>query len=212
LRRRDGRLDAGPASFTNEAGIDDNCARRGFIGFEPAPSKDGMMIHVCSLARLHETVAETGARHIVSLVAREDRLSRPEAVAAENHLWLQLHDISEPLEGYVTPGAEHVEQLVAFVRHWPRETPLVVHCYAGISRSTAAAYVALCALNPPGYEDAIARALRRASPTASPNARIVALGDAHLDRDGRMVAAIAAIGPGALASEGVPFRMELAGH
>jgi predicted protein tyrosine phosphatase len=171
-----------------------------------------MMIHVCSLARLHETVAETGARHVVSLVAREDVVSRPAAVAAENHLWLQLHDISEPLEGYVIPESEHIEQLIAFVRRWPRDTPMVVHCYAGISRSTAAAYVALCALNPPGYEQAIARALRRASPTATPNARIVALGDDLLGRDGRMIAAIVAIGQGALAPEGVPFRMELAGH
>jgi hypothetical protein len=39
------------------------------------------MIHVCSLARLHDTVAATGARHVVSLVAREDAVKRPAAVA-----------------------------------------------------------------------------------------------------------------------------------
>lgn len=170
------------------------------------------MIYVCSLARLHTTVAATGARHIVSLVAREDAVSRPIAVAPENHLWLQLHDISEPLEGHVTPESEHVEQLIAFVRRWGRDTPMVVHCYAGISRSTAAAFVAVCALNPPGSEQAIAQALRRASPTATPNARIVALGDSLLGRQGRMIAAIAAIGQGTFAAEGTPFRMELGGH
>jgi predicted protein tyrosine phosphatase len=170
------------------------------------------MIHVCSLARLHETVASTGASHVISLVAREDAVTRPAAVPAENHLWLQLHDISEPRDGFVPPESRHVEDLLAFVQRWRGATPMVVHCYAGISRSTAAAFVAVCALRPRSDEHAIARALRRASPTATPNARIVALGDEILGRDGRMVAAIAAIGPGALASEGVPFRLDLGGH
>jgi predicted protein tyrosine phosphatase len=170
------------------------------------------MIHVCSLARLHDTVAATGARHVVSLVAREDALSRPVAIAPENHLWLQLHDICEPLDGHVPPATEHVERLIAFVRRWGRDTPMVVHCYAGISRSTAAAFVSVCALNQSGDEHAIAAALRRASPTATPNARIVALGDEILSRKGRMIAAVAAIGQGTFAAEGIPFRLELAGH
>jgi predicted protein tyrosine phosphatase len=169
----------------------------------------GSMIHVCSLARLHETVASTGARHVVSLLGREDNLLRPAAIAAENHLWLQLHDISAPLEGYVTPETEHVEQLIAFVRRWPRDTPLVVHCYAGVSRSTAAAFVSVCALNPQSEERSIASALRRASPTATPNSRIVTLADHLLGRDGRMIEAVDAIGPGAIVGEALPFRLDV---
>ena len=170
------------------------------------------MIHVCSLARLHETVATTGARHVVSLLARDANLMRPAAIAPENHLWLQLHDISAPLEGYVTPEAEHVEQLIAFVRRWPRDTPLVMHCYAGVSRSTAAAFVSVCALSPASDERAVARALRRASPTATPNIRIVRLADHLLVRRGRMIKAIEAIGPGVIVGEAAPFRLDLAGH
>jgi predicted protein tyrosine phosphatase len=170
------------------------------------------MIHVCSLARLHETVATTGARYVVSLLAREDNLARPAAIAPENHLWLQLHDINAPLDGYVIPEAEHVERLIAFVQRWPRETPLVVHCYAGVSRSPAAAFVSVCALSPASDERAVAIALRRASPTATPNIRIVALADHLLGRDGRMVRAVEAIGPGMLVSEALPFRLELAGR
>ena len=89
------------------------------------------------------------------------------------------------------------QSLIAFVRGWDRGTPLVVHCWAGISRSTAAAFVAVCALNPERDERDIAWAIRRASPTATPNLRIVALADEMLERDGRMVAAIEAIGRGA---------------
>jgi predicted protein tyrosine phosphatase len=95
------------------------------------------------------------------------------------------------------------------VRGWDRGSPLVVHCFAGISRSTAAAFVSVCALNPDREELAVARALRDASSTACPNLRIVALADAVLGRGGRMVAAIDAIGRGGYATEGVPFRLDL---
>jgi predicted protein tyrosine phosphatase len=166
------------------------------------------MIHVCSLARLRETVAGTGARHVVSLLG-DERFERPHGITAENHLWLRLHDISSPLDGCVLPEEEHVADLLAFVRGWDRRTPLVVHCYAGISRSTASAFVSVCALAPHRDEAGIAQTLRRASPTATPNMRIVSLADRLLGRDGRMIAAIETIGRGAMAAEGTPFRLEL---
>jgi predicted protein tyrosine phosphatase len=166
------------------------------------------MIHVCSLARLHETVAGTGARHIVSLLG-DERFERPRGIAAANHLWLRLHDISSPLDGYVLPEEEHVADLLQFVRSWDRRAPLVVHCYAGISRSTASAFASVCALASHRDEASIAQALRRASPTATPNMRIVRLADRLLGRDGRMIAAIETIGRGVIAAEGEPFRLEL---
>jgi predicted protein tyrosine phosphatase len=167
------------------------------------------MIHVCSLARLHATVETTGAGHVVTLLKHTDRVERPRTVLAANHLILGMDDISAPLDGYIMPGDEHVRRLIAFVLGWDRRRPMVVHCYAGISRSTAGAYVAACALNPRRDEAAIARELRHASPTATPNALIVSLADQMLGRDGRMVAAIDAIGRGEMAYEGVPFRLDL---
>ena len=86
------------------------------------------------------------------------------------------------------PGEEHVARLIAFAGGWDRGAPMVVHCFAGISRSTAAAYVAACALNPQRDEAAHRLGIRRASRTAQPNARIVSLADRLLKRDGRMVA------------------------
>jgi predicted protein tyrosine phosphatase len=170
-----------------------------------------MMIHVCSLARLHDTVAATGARHVVSLLGSEDNLIRPHGVAPGNHLWLQLHDISEPRDGHVHPASGHVEALIGFVERWERADPLVIHCFAGVSRSTAAAFVAVCTLNPVRSETSIAKALRRASPTATPNIRIIALADHVLGRKGRMVDAITSIGQGVLA-EAAPFQLDLHGH
>jgi len=167
------------------------------------------MIHVCPLARLHETVEGTGARHVVSLIGDEARIERPNGVAPENHLWLRLHDISAPLDGYIMPVEEHIADLLHFVRSWDRRAALVVHCYAGISRSTASAFASVCALNPNRGEESIAQALRRASPTATPNIRIVSLADRLLGREGRMVAAVETIGRGVLAAEATPFRLDL---
>lgn len=167
------------------------------------------MIHVCSLARLNETVEESGARHVISLIGDEARIKRPNHIAPENHLWLKLHDISTPLDGYIMPDEAHVTKLLDFVRGWDRRAPLVVHCFAGISRSTACAFASVCALNPHRNETGIARALRDASPTATPNIRIVSIADRLLGRNGRMITAIEAIGRGALASEGTPFQLDL---
>ena len=167
------------------------------------------MIHVCSLARLYATVEETRARHVVTLLRLVDRVQWPRHIVPENHLVLSVDDIVDHAEGYTAPAEEHVGRLIDFARAWDRTTPMVVHCFAGISRSTGAAFTAACALNPKRDESEIARAIRAASPTAQPNARIVGIADRLLNRNGRMVRAVEALGPGAIASEGEPFRLAL---
>jgi predicted protein tyrosine phosphatase len=167
-------------------------------------------LHVCPLSRLHDTVATTGASHVVTLMGVGAKVERPAAIAPERHLVIGMSDIVEPLDGHTLPVGEHVEMLLAFVRAWGRESPLLFHCWAGISRSTAAAYISACALVPERSEAAIAQALREASPSATPNARLVALADDILRRGGRMVEAIRAIGRGADAMEGTPFTLRLA--
>jgi predicted protein tyrosine phosphatase len=167
------------------------------------------MIHVCSLARLADTIEQTGARHVVTLLGDDDRVQCPDCIPAANHLWLRMHDIPAPADGFVAPASDHVERLIDFVRRWDRGAPVVIHCWAGISRSTAAAFVSVCALAPERDEATVAQAIRLASATACPNTRIVALADELLRRNGRMVAAVEAIGRGVVASEGIPFRLDL---
>lgn len=167
------------------------------------------MIHVCSLARLHATVEETRARHIVTLLRLTDRVQRPGHILEENHLVLAVDDITLPQDGCTVPGEEHVARLIQFVRRWDRKAPMVVHCFAGISRSTAAAFTAACVLNPERNEAQIARAIRVASPTAQPNMRIVSIADRLLKRERRMIRAVESIGPGEAATEGHPFRLDL---
>ena len=113
------------------------------------------------------------------------------------------------MDGYTHPAEEHVHDLIRFVQGWNRSAPIVMHCYAGISRSTAGAFIAACALNPRRDELTIARAIRGSSATAMPNPMLVGHADRILGRNGRMIAAVDALGPGRPALEGEPFRLDL---
>jgi predicted protein tyrosine phosphatase len=167
------------------------------------------MIHVCSLAALPDTVRSTGASHILTVMANVAQVQRPDSVLPANHLRVQMDDITEAIDGFVAPSDSHIEQVLNFVRGWDRSAPLVVHCYAGISRSTASAFAAVCALNPNRDEISIARQIRAASPIAQPNRLIVTLADKALGRDGRMLRALDEMGPGSMLVEGRPFRLDL---
>lgn len=164
-------------------------------------------LHVCSLALIGEIVSRTGARSLVTLLSPGTAVEVPAGI--ERRLHLEVSDIVAPMPGQVLPEPSHLDELLAFVGAWDRAEPMLIHCFAGVSRSTAAAYVAACALSPERDESTIARALRAASPTASPNARLVALADAALARRGRMNRAIAHIGRGEECVEGTPFALEL---
>ena len=91
------------------------------------------------------------------------------------------------------PTAEHVEQIIAFadqVRGAHERAParLLVHCHAGISRSTASAYIALArdfGLDRAG--DAF-RQLLRVTVNPWPNRRLVSLADDALAAGGRLLA------------------------
>lgn len=166
-------------------------------------------IYVCPLSRLAETVGQSGARHVVTLVNGQTPVMRPPVIDPGNHLFLSIHDISMPADGMVCPADEHVSELLDFVRRWDRRAPLVVHCYAGVSRSTAAAFSAFCALRPDAEEALVAKRLREHSPQATPNARLVAIADRLLQRDGRMVRAVESIGRGAECFEGTVFSLKL---
>ena len=167
------------------------------------------MLHVCSLAALPETVKVTRASHVLTVMANVEQVQRPASVLPANHLKISMDDITEHMDGFLAPSDQHIEKVLNFVRSWDRSAPMVVHCYAGISRSTASAFAAACMLNPHKDEVAIARQIRAASPIAQPNRLIVGLADRMLGRDGRMLRALDEMGPGSMMVEGRPFRVEI---
>jgi len=169
-------------------------------------AKDGA-IHVCPLSALPDVVGRHQASHLLTCLQDAVLVETPRPILPDRHLRLHIHDISDPLPGCIAPDAQHVERLIEFALHWGGRGPMVVHCWAGISRSTAAAFAALCAINPGVAEELIARRLREASPTAYPNRLMIRLADVALGRGGRMVQAIEAIGRGVVAVEAVPFSL-----
>lgn len=168
-------------------------------------------IYVAPLSLVEATIAEVRVSHLVTLINGGTLVPTPPSIGPERHLRLDMNDICEPADGLVLPCEDHVAELVQFTLDWDRNAPILIHCWAGISRSTAAAFISLCALNPNADEFELARALREASPTAYPNRRLVVLGDEVLARSGRMIAAVEEIGRGELAEEGRVFALPAQG-
>ena len=164
-------------------------------------------INVCSLDGLRRTVDRPAPATSSRCCTIDTLVPKLATVPAGNHLRIDMHDISRASPGMTHPSGDHVADLLGFVRRWDGEAPLVIHCLAGISRSTAAAFITACALNPDTPEAGIARKIRALSPTASPNILLVELADDLLRRQGRMIEAIEAIGYGEMASEGWPFTL-----
>lgn len=165
------------------------------------------MIVVCPLEHLDATVTRHRPSHVLTMLSpRHEEDATRRLPAFERHLQLYFHDITEAREGLVAPDRESIGAVLDFARGWTGERPLLVHCWAGISRSSAAAFMIACALNP-GPERGIADELRRRAPFATPNRLMVAIADDLLQRSGRMTEAVARIGRGAEAFQGEPYEL-----
>lgn len=171
-----------------------------------SPRMDGS-IHVCPLSAVPDVVAGCSASHLLTCLQDDIVVETPALIRPDLHVRLHVDDISQPIAGYVAPGEQHVAKLIDFALAWGGQGPMVVHCWAGISRSTAAALISLCALNPEASERLIALRLREASPTAYPNRLMVRLADVALGRKGRMVDAVESMGRGVVAQEARPFSL-----
>jgi predicted protein tyrosine phosphatase len=153
-----------------------------------------MTIVVCGLGDVPSIIRTRRPSHMITLLDPSSMIETPQGIEADRHLKLGVNDIAEATDGLVLPGEGVVQRLLEFGRGWDESEPLLIHCWAGISRSTASAFVLACERNPEASERAIATAMRRAAPHASPNRRIVALADDMLGRGGRMVDAVHAMG------------------
>lgn len=165
------------------------------------------MIIVCGLHAAQIQIDLHKAKSVIGILGPET--PHPEYDNIENHLKLTFNDINVETPGLITPHEQDARRLISFVESWNQKQPLLIHCWAGISRSTASAFAALCMLRPKVDELEIAQELRKASPSATPNRLITKQVDHVLGRQGRMLAAIEAIGRGANAYEGAPFTLHL---
>jgi predicted protein tyrosine phosphatase len=166
------------------------------------------MIYVSSLRGLAAVADTLPPFDLLTLLSPTATARNWSGLARERHVELTFHDIVEATPDLIAPDAVVVDTILAFGRGSVVERPMLIHCWAGISRSSAAAYAIACDRNP-GYEAAIADELRKRSPYVTPNRLMVQLADKQLNREGRMVEAIARIGRGADAFEGEPYQLPL---
>ncbi|MFN3720709.1 MAG: tyrosine phosphatase family protein [Rhizobium rhizophilum] len=168
------------------------------------------LIVVSPLARIAEMAVRHKAREMISLLAANQDFHRPAVIAAERHLKLAMNDITFAGTGdLIAPQEAHVARIIEFARAWDQASPLVVHCWMGVSRSPAAAMIASLAVAPDDDDDALAKRLREASPFATPNIRLVEIGDEMLGRGGQFTKAVKALGRGADADGNTPFTLPL---
>lgn len=169
------------------------------------------LVAVAPMRHVDRVVGEIGATHLVSVLNAHLMPATPAGIAPARHLKLAINDQPEADGGSRHPFSEQVEKLMEFAADWQKTpTPMPIHCFAGLSRSTAAAYILLCGLNPNTPETLVAHHLRQASDTATPNRIMVAIADHLLKRSGKMAAALDAIGTGSPAAEGNPFLLSIA--
>ncbi len=176
-------------------------------------------IIIAPLKLAAEVVAGRADAWACGLLGPEMAHAHPELpnMPQSQRLRLSLHDVDGTRPGFQAAAPQQMADMISFARRWwrvaqaGRAGPLLVHCWFGISRSPAAAYVMQCALRPAADEMAIARELRSLAPWATPNAHLVALADSLLGRNGRMQRAIAALGRGREASSGEVVHWPVAG-
>jgi predicted protein tyrosine phosphatase len=166
------------------------------------------MIHVSSLSALDTVTARLQSYDLLTLLSPGHPETDWSAYACNRHVRLAFHDIIEPMPGLTLPDRGTMQAVLDFGRNAVPQRPLLIHCWAGISRSSAAAFAIACDRNP-GFERDIANELRRRAPFVTPNRLMVRLADELLERDGRMIEAVEKIGRGAEAGEGTPYELPL---
>lgn len=164
-------------------------------------------IFVSPLSDLEETLVQSGCANLISLMGPGKTPPRPSS-ATGKYLSLEFNDIAIAQDGLIPPSLHQVELLIEFLSDLELDQDIVIHCWMGISRSTAAAAIGCAVLSPKLDAPTIADALRKTSPMATPNPLMIELADAKLNMQGTLVAAVAKIGRGKGASEGIPFMLD----
>jgi predicted protein tyrosine phosphatase len=154
-------------------------------------------ITVCGIEELAGHRA-TGASHVLSILDPDAPIPEAFGTYGEHEkLELRFDDIIEAAPGQQPPEPAHVERLLAFGRDLiaePRSTAhLLIHCHAGISRSTAAMVLILAQAMPDQPAGAIVARVHEIREKAWPNLRLIEFGDAMLRRNGALVAATHAL-------------------
>ncbi len=98
-------------------------------------------------------------------------------------------DVQFSREG--APDRNQVYRILLFSQRFTLNDRILIHCRAGISRSTAIACAITCQHSPAGEEKLAVEHIRSLRPQMAPNFLIIKLADEILQRQGKLIAAIA---------------------
>ena len=134
--------------------------------------------------------------HVLSILDPDwPELESVWAFEPHHRLTLRFNDAIEPSEELTLPTRDDVEAILEFGRNLnpsasESDIPhLLVHCHAGVSRSTAAVAMLLAQANPHLDEDEVFVRLIMLRSKAWPNSLMVAFADELLGREGRLTEA-----------------------
>ena len=156
------------------------------------------LVTICGLEEL-DCHSARGVTHVLSIL--DPDWPEPESFWAcdpHHHLTLRFHDAIEPGEELRLPTRDDVEAILNFGRTLNSEggsdiPHLLVHCHAGVSRSTAAVAILMAQADPHLNEHEVFVRLLMLRPKAWPNSLIVSFADELLERQGRLSEALCAL-------------------
>jgi predicted protein tyrosine phosphatase len=158
----------------------------------PTPPLLSYHLTICGLAELTGHAAR-GVSHVLSIL--DPTWPEPEAFDAyevHERVVLRFDDIVGARDGARAPAETDVAAILDLGERLDHAAShLLIHCHAGISRSTAAAIILMARANP-GREREIFRELKRLRPKSWPNALMLEFADRLLGRDGALIAPLKA--------------------
>jgi predicted protein tyrosine phosphatase len=146
------------------------------------------MHHVCGIDELGQAPLEAADR-IVSILAPDAPVPQRLVGMSKPVLFLRFHDAIGREVGAVLPADADIQALLDFDADADVNERLIVHCTAGISRSTAA-LITLLAQRHSNLDDELFEKLRKLRPKAWPNSRMIEIADRMLERRGTLIAAL----------------------
>jgi len=152
------------------------------------------MLILCSLDQAVEAYKRYRPACVISLLSEEEEPPAFEGLAPANHLLLYVKE--ESCAASLSAAArKRAEEIVAFAKAWDGAGDILVHCKRGVARSSAAAFIIMCARAPEAAEETIIESLREQAPHADPCPLLVSYADDLLARDGRMLDAVEDLPP-----------------
>jgi len=92
---------------------------------------------VTSQKQACEIALKTNASHMLSLLDPGEKMVTPITIRPENHVLINFEDVERPSK--FAPTQQHVREILTWGYTVPDDNCIaIVHCFAGISRSTAA--------------------------------------------------------------------------